>query len=263
MPIPSNALRGTAVAPNTVSPGSSIPSTPEFRLFWHPDAYKVVSYKGQPMFVPELSQVRLIPGVDGYTQGDENVLLGNMRQRGFQLLDPIRSLPAELSPDGQPGYIRQYPAKGGGFAYHEVFSEIIPTLSGRVEIRALSEHRTKWLLWLQSQNVIPQPTDGWVEQYLAKQAENATIASAHVATEQTKAANAAAAHAKAAAALEAQRAHAERTAPQITWDDEVAANLKIEPVSREEAGLEAVAKSANAIAQKVRASRQPQGGVNG
>lgn len=257
MPLPSNhsTIRGTPVSgiiARSGTTGIKAEPAPRFLMFWHRQQYEFVDLDGRMLILPRLAQVRLLYGANGIGgDGDTTVFEANMRRDGWMLLDPDSSVPAHLSPDGVPGYIRKYATESGFDRYEDCFVEVRAAPDGTADFVPNLKARASWLLWCMETGIIAPPSEVAIEKMLEQEETRADRKVAALSAEQAARTEAAAAVSRAERLTEALGLARKAAEPVVA-----AATAHAEQSAQQaEAKIEATAAQQGAMLDRIKSAR--------
>jgi len=157
--LPQRGITGTVPSnPHIANRRLNTDRTPPFEFSWNFTRWDVVEDPDDPgtfIFLPSLGTMKIEPGLGAVDKNGGTALARSARaERGWQPLD-LRHAVASDTPDGQPGYLRTWPGRGGlvhGTAWQS------PRQVGNRTIWShdLAGYR-RWLKRLVVDGVIPHP----------------------------------------------------------------------------------------------------------
>lgn len=161
MPIqPSQHIRGAAVAPDHGHAAVVLPTPPRprFDYYFVPGAYTIMGDRVRP----QLKQLIHQAGVDNVEQlpdGRISVVTARANKvssKGAVFLSH-EHCPAELTPDGQAGYLRRYNGNGGP-VYTAAWERPVQR-GARVIWDTDDDGFRAWLDWLMANGIVPEPDE--------------------------------------------------------------------------------------------------------
>lgn len=200
MPLPTTVRRqaetpilGEPVASLERSERVRLEPSPSFLLSCSPESYEVCEIDGEPVYLPTIQKHLATPGSNGVDKGGGTAhLQANLTTRGQILIQPTQC-PAELTPDGRPGYLRRYEGTQG-MVHLEAWINVVKAPGGKHEAqitKANEQLYRKWRLWLMETGVVPFPSEDWIQRYEDRLGERALRRATQAAAPEVKAARAA------------------------------------------------------------------------
>lgn len=198
MPLPT--ARRPSEAPILGEPVASLERTerirlepsPSFLLSCSADSYEVCEINGEPVYLPTIQKHLTSPGSNGVDKnGGTAHLQANLTTRGQILIQPVQC-PAELTPDGRPGYLRRYEGTQG-LVHLEAWVGVVKAPGGghAAQLTKANEQLfRKWRLWLMESGIVPFPTEDWIQRYEDRLGERALRRATQAAAPEVKAARA-------------------------------------------------------------------------
>jgi hypothetical protein len=204
MPLPSHSRRaaeapimGESVGSLTTSERIRLDPSPAFLLSCSPESYELSEISGEPVYLPTIQRHDVSPGSNGVDKGGGTAhLASNLQTRGQILIQP-HQCPAEMTPDGRPGYLRRYDGTQGAI-HLEAWVQVVKAPGNKHATQLTKPNEQsfrKWRLWLMEAGVVPFPSEDWIERYEDRLGERAQRRATQAAAPEVKAERAAEAEA--------------------------------------------------------------------
>lgn len=182
MPLPTTARRaaeapilGESVGSLTTSERLRIDPSPAFLLSCSPESYELSDVDGEPVYLPTVQRHDVSPGSNGVDKaGGIAHFSANLHTRGQVLIQP-NQCPADLTPDGRPGYLRRYEGTQG-LVHLEAWVQVVKAPGNKHVAQLTRENEQlyrKWRLWLMDSGIVPFPSDDWIQRYEDRLGERA------------------------------------------------------------------------------------------
>lgn len=192
------AIMGESVGSLTTSERIRLDASPAFVLSVSPEGYELSEIDGEPVYLPTIQKHAISPGSNGVDKGGGiGHLAANLTTRGQILLQP-NQCPGDLTPDGRSGYLRRYDGVQGP-VHLEAWISVVKAPGGKhaAHLSPAGEQMfRKWRLWLMEQNIVPFPSDDWIERCEDRLGERALRRATQAAAPEVKAERAAEADAQ-------------------------------------------------------------------
>jgi len=167
--LPPRGITGTVPSnPHVAVRRLNTDRTPNFELQWNHVRWDVVEDPDEPgafIFLPSLGKLKIEPGLGAVDKNGGTALARSARaERGWTTID-LRHATASDTPDGQVGYLRTWPGRGG--LVHGTPWESPRQVGNRTIWSVDLAGYRRWLKRLVTDGVIPAPdpavTDTLVE----------------------------------------------------------------------------------------------------
>lgn len=148
----------------------NLPATPNFIYRYNPARWQFVKVDADYRLLPLLGKMVIEPGVGGVDKrGDYTRAVAKGMQDGWVNI-PQSLCPPDMTPDGQPGYVRATDSRHGTH-HHDAFVTI-GSVGPRAKTTPNMAAYYRWLSWLVDEGHIPQPDPMVMEVLVDKAAKN-------------------------------------------------------------------------------------------
>lgn len=205
MPLPTTARRaaeapivGESVGSLTTTERIRLDPAPAFVLSCSPESYELSEIDGEPVYLPTIQKHPVSPGSNGVDKsGGIAHLSANLATRGQILVQPGQC-PADLTPDGRPGYLRRYEGTQGA-VHLEAWINVVkaPGNKHAAHLTPAGEQQfRRWRLWLMESGAVPFPSEDWIQRHEDRLGERALRRATQASAPEVKAERAAEADAQ-------------------------------------------------------------------
>lgn len=163
--LPQRGITGTVPSnPAIEQRPLNTPRSAYFTYQWNYARWQVVAdpdNEGAFVFLPLLGRLKHEPGLGGVDKnGDTSLAVASRSKHGWVSIDHRHCLSSD-TPDGQPGYVRTWPARGG--RVHETAWQSPRVVGSRVKWAKDTNGYFRWLARLLRDGIIPPPDPAVVE----------------------------------------------------------------------------------------------------
>jgi|GEM_PF-1457260 hypothetical protein len=163
--LPPRGITGTVPSnPAVEHKPLNVNRSPYFTFQWNYARWQVVEDPDEEdafVFLPLLGTIKHEPGLGGVDKnGDTSLAVAGRMKNGWASIDPRHCLSGD-TPDGQPGYVRTWPARGG--RVHGTAWQTPRMIGNRVKWHNDTDGYYRWLKRLMVDGVVPAPDPAVME----------------------------------------------------------------------------------------------------